>query len=178
MVQADGRPILPLRPDPRVLEAARALGTLADVLVVTSNAPHLLRAELEAASGLPMLSMIEAVVGAVEAQGWKRVGVLGLGEPRVYIEPLEARGVATAIAPAPARDRLDGAIFGLMEGRRGAEEVAAAREALAAVRAQEVEGVVLGCTEIPLLLGDEASGPGLVNPLQLLAEAVVEYARA
>jgi aspartate racemase len=39
-----------------------------------------------------------------------------------------------------------------------------------------VEGIILGCTEIPLLLGEAADGPDLINPLQLLAEAAVRFA--
>jgi aspartate/glutamate racemase len=39
-----------------------------------------------------------------------------------------------------------------------------------------VEGTILGCTEIPLLLGDAADGPDLINPIQLLAEAAVAKA--
>jgi aspartate racemase len=63
-----------------------------------------------------------------------------------------------------------------MEGRDGAVEVQAARAAVDAVRAVSVEGVVLGCTEIPLLLGDEADAKDLVNPAALLAEAAVRLA--
>jgi aspartate/glutamate racemase len=39
-----------------------------------------------------------------------------------------------------------------------------------------VDGVVLGCTEIPLLLGEAGDAGDLINPLALLAEATVRYA--
>jgi aspartate racemase len=71
------------------------------------------------------------------------------------------------------RAALDGAIFRLMEGRDDAEPAAAARRAVAALRARGVEGVVLGCTEIPLLLRESADEADLINPAQLLAEAAV-----
>ena len=63
-----------------------------------------------------------------------------------------------------------------MEGREGPAEAAAARAAVEAVRRRGVDGVVLGCTEIPLLLGDEAEASDLVNPVALLAEAAVRFA--
>ena len=53
---------------------------------------------------------------------------------------------------------------------------AAARAVVGALRAAGVDGVVLGCTEIPLLLGEAADAGDLVNPLALLAEATVRYA--
>jgi aspartate/glutamate racemase len=42
--------------------------------------------------------------------------------------------------------------------------------------ARSVDGIILGCTEIPLLLGDAAGASDLVNTLQLLAEAAVNHA--
>jgi aspartate/glutamate racemase len=41
------------------------------------------------------------------------------------------------------------------------------------LRARAVDPVILGCTEIPLLLGDERDAPDLLNPAALLAEAAV-----
>ena len=63
-----------------------------------------------------------------------------------------------------------------MEGRDGKDETDAARSAVAALRATRVDGVVLGCTEIPLLLGEDAEAEDLVSPLSLLAEAAVRFA--
>ena len=44
------------------------------------------------------------------------------------------------------------------------------------LRGRGVDGIVLGCTEIPLLLGGAAEGGDLINPAQLLAESAVELA--
>jgi aspartate/glutamate racemase len=44
------------------------------------------------------------------------------------------------------------------------------------VRGQRVDGVVLGCTEIPLLLGRKSEGSDLINPAALMAEAAVSRA--
>ncbi len=63
-----------------------------------------------------------------------------------------------------------------MEGRVADRDVGAARAAVAALRAAGAEGAVLGCTEIPLLLGPAAEAPDLVSPVALLAEAAVRTA--
>jgi aspartate racemase len=63
-----------------------------------------------------------------------------------------------------------------MEGRIDGEGRRLAREAVEALRARRVQGVVLGCTEVPLLLGEHAEAPDLLNPAQLLAEAAVRAA--
>ena len=65
-----------------------------------------------------------------------------------------------------------------MEGREDENAVRAAREAVGWLRARPVDGIILGCTEIPLLLGDAAVADDLLNPLQLLANAAVHHAIA
>lgn len=66
IVKDDGTPQLPLRPDPRVLEAAKWLGQLADFLVIPSNGPHLLQPEIEGVARGKVLSMVEATVGTCD----------------------------------------------------------------------------------------------------------------
>jgi aspartate racemase len=169
------KPQLPFRPDPRLLEAAKRLGGLADFLVITSNTPHLFQAEIEQAAGRKVLSMIDTTLEEVRRRKWKRVGVLGFGDPVFYTRPLEQLGIACETLGPESRASLDKAIGRLMEGRE-AESAAAAREAVAALRARGIDGVILGCTEIPLLLRESADEADLINPAQLLAEATVRAA--
>jgi aspartate racemase len=159
-----------------VLEAAKWLGQLADFLVIPSNGPHLLQTEIEGVARCKVLNMVEATVEDVRRRCWKRVGVLALGDPLIYTRPLEHLGIACETADAGRRSALDGAIFRVMEGREDSESAAVARDAVASLRARGVEGVVLGCTEIPLLLGESADAADLINPAQLLAEAAVQAA--
>ena len=169
------KPQLPFRPDPRLLEAAKRLGGLADFLVITSNTPHLFQAEIEQAAGCAVLSMVDTTLGEVRRRKWKRVGVLGLGDPVFYTRPLGQLGIACETLAPESRASLDKAILQLMEGRDNAES-AAAREAVAALRARGVDGVILGCTELPLLLRESADVADLIHPAQLLAEATVRAA--
>jgi aspartate racemase len=83
-----GRPLHPVRVDPRLLDAARVLGGLADFLVVPSNGVHLFGDQIERASGRRLVSMVDATIRDVRRREWRSVGVLGLGRPVVYTEPL------------------------------------------------------------------------------------------
>ena len=170
------RPRQPLAADPALLDAARRLGVDADFLVITSNFTHVFRREIEQAAGRPVLSMIDLVLDEVGARQWTRVGVLGVGMPFIYTERLEALGIQHETLPPEERDALDHSILALIEGSETDAERAVARRAIATMRARWVEGTVLGCTEIPLLLGDAADAPDLIHPLQLLAEAAVARA--
>lgn len=178
ITKEDFTPEVPLRPDPRLLEAAKALGTLADFLIITANAPHLFREEIEQASGRKVLSMIDTTLADVERRQWRKIGVLGFGNPLVYTNPLEKLNIACEILEEERRARLDEAIKKLMEGRNDAESKKCAQEAVDVLRARRVDGIILGCTEIPLLLEESAQAQDLLNPLQLLAEAAVRYSMA
>ena len=178
VMNADGVPEVPFRADPRLLDAAKKLGPLADFVVIPSNATHLFRAEIERASGREVLSIIDVTVAEVRRRGWRKVGVLGYGDPVVYTRPLAELGIACETVEPAARARLDASIMGLIEGRTGAAISAPAHEAVATLRAHGVDGIIPGCTEIPLLLGDSANDADLVNPAQLLAEAAIRRALA
>jgi aspartate racemase len=171
----DGTPVFPIQTDPRLLEAARRLGSWADFLVITSNGVHLFQEQIEQAAGQKVLSMIEATLAEVKRRRLAHVGVLGLFEPRVYQVALAQLGIACETIESDLQKRLDQAIRAVAEGRAD-ETHAVAREAVAALRAQNVEAIILGCTEIPFMLPESDSDPTLINPTQLLAEATVRAA--
>jgi aspartate racemase len=173
VLTADGVPAQPLTLDPRVLEAARRIGEWAELLAIPSNTPHLFLDEIGKAAGCETVSIIDATMAGLERRGVGELGLLGLGVPQIYAERLQAAGVAMKTAPQELRSRLDAAILRVMEGTNGAEDARAASEAVAYLRDGGASTIVLGCTEIPLLLGDEAEADDLVNPAQHLAEAVV-----
>lgn len=179
IVDERGVPIPPRRPEPHLTAALSKLGQMVDFIVITANAPHVFVGLIEETSGRKVLSMIDTTLNEVQRQGLRRVGVLGLGVPKVYLEPLDKMGIAYETLPVEAGgliDRLDSAIVAYMAGQTTAEDRALAVEAVETLRARGVEAIILGCTEIPLLLGANAQAPDLINPLQLLAEAAVRFA--
>jgi aspartate racemase len=173
-----GAPAQPLRPDARLLSAAADVGRAADLMVVTSNFLHVFREDIQQAAGCEVLSMIDIAVAEVVRRQWRRVGVAGFGEPFVYMRPLDQAGVAVETITGTLRTRVDSAILRLMEGREDETGRSAARQMITELRARRVDGIILGCTEIPLLLGEAANAPDLLDPLELLAHAAVEQAMA
>jgi aspartate racemase len=173
---AIGAPVLPYQPDPRLLEAARVVGTHADFLVLTSNGANRFHQAIEEAAGRPVLSMAELTLAEVQRRNVRALGVLELHERRFYGDLLALRGMGAIYVPQGLQVPLDQGIRSVNEGRVGPEGQAAAHQAVEYLRTQGVDGVILGCTEIPLLLGKEAQAPDLIDPLRLLAEAAVRQA--
>lgn len=176
LLNEDFSPRFPVQPDPRLLEAAKRIGAAADFLVITSNGAHLIQPQIERAAGRKVLSMIDVTLEEIRRRGWKKAGVLGFGDPSVYTKPLAEMKIKSEIIDGAPLAKLDAAIMKVMEGRDDTESAAAAHEAIKTLRARNVDGIILGCTEIPLLLGENAAEPDLVNPSELLAEAAVRYA--
>jgi aspartate racemase len=96
---ADFRPVLPLQPEPQLIEVARRLGPLVDFLVITANGPHVFQGQIEEAAGRPVLSIIDLTVAEVQRRGWRRVGVIGMGGPHAYLIPFGRLGIAVESIP-------------------------------------------------------------------------------
>ena len=79
ILNEDGSPQIPLKPDLRLLGAARQLGTNVDFLVITSNTPHFFQKQLEEVSGRKMLSIVDVARDEVKRRNLKKVGVLAVG---------------------------------------------------------------------------------------------------
>ncbi len=177
VVNADYTPVLPLQPDPELLDAAARLGTWADFLVIPSNAPHQVAPAIEQAAGCPLLSIIEVTLAEVTRRQPRLVGVFGFGRVTVYLTPLEARGIPHVTIDEALQAEVVAGVVALWEGRAGAPPYEAVARAVATLRAAGADLIILGCTELPLLLGPEAdTAPDLLNPAQLLAEAAVRRA--
>lgn len=171
----NGRPAPPLRPSKSFLAVASEVGRSADFLVVTSNFLHVFQKEIEAASGRGLLSMVDIAVEEIRLRNWRHVGVLGFGDPFVYTNRLTSRDTAVETITGELRARLDEAIHHVMEGRPDDADRHAARAALQELRDRRVDGTILACTEIPILLAP-TSDADLIDPLPLLAEAAARRA--
>jgi aspartate racemase len=114
--------------------------------------------------------MIEATLAEMARRGWQRVGVLAFQTSLVYAQALEQRGLQWEGIDAALQTPLDAAIMAVMEGRDDAQAAEQARRAVKELRERRVDGIILGCTEIPLLLHADLDAPDLLNPTALLIE--------
>lgn len=169
-----------LEPEPQFLEAARLAGKNSDFVIITANTPHLFAKEVEREAGKPLLSIVDVTINEVKRRGYKRVGVTAIGltlEKELFQKPLREIGVESVVLPDNLIQRLeDEGIYLLQEGEDPKKLSKIAEEAINHLRKQKVDGLILGCTEIPVLLDEKANEPDIINPSQLLAEAVVRKA--
>ncbi len=163
-------------------QAARALERGgADFIVLCTNTMHCLAAEIEAAVAIPLLHITDPTGAAIKAQGLRRVALLGTRftmEQPFYIERLAQRFGIEAIVPGEA-DRA--VVHRLIYDELVAGTVLeTSRECLRAIIlrlvGQGAEAVILGCTELMLLIGIADSPVPLFDTTTLHARAAVELA--
>jgi aspartate racemase len=154
----------------------------ADFLICPDNTLHIVLPQVRAKSPLPWLHIGEVVAAEAKRGGYRRLAITGTRytmEGPVYPQVLGAAGIEHR-APGPeARERIDRIIFDeLVNGRFTAESLAVFQREISALRDQGCDAVVLGCTEIPLLVPPEASPLPTLDSTRLLARAAVEHALA
>jgi len=157
--------------------AAQALERAgADFIVLATNTMHKVAPAIEAAVALPLLHIADPTAARIGAAGLARVGLLGTRftmEQDFYVERLRARhGLAVDVPDADERERVHRIIYDeLCVG----EVVPASRDAYRAIIAGLVErgarGIILGCTEISLLVDQSDSPVPIFDTTALHAEA-------
>lgn len=180
LLNSDGSYPEVLKPSPELLEAAKFVGKNSDFIIISANTPHIFAKEVEEAAGKTLLSIVDVSINEIKKRKYKRVGLTAIGltlQKELFQEPLKEIGVESVVLPDDLVERLEKeGIYQLQEGGEIKAPVKIAEEALDFFKEQEVDGVVLGCTEIPVLLGELSNGENIINPSQLLAEAVVKKA--
>ena len=165
-----------------MLSSARKLQAAgADFLICPDNTIHIAFPHVAKESPLPWLHIADVVAEEAKAKGFRRIGILGTRytmEGPVYPEKLGARGLEHR-APRPAEiERLNRIIFDeLVNGRFTEESLAAFQAVIRRLgRDEGCDAVVLGCTEIPLLVPPELSPLPTLDSTRLLARAAVDHA--
>jgi aspartate racemase len=152
----------------------------ADFLICPDNTCHIALPLVRARSPLPWLHIGEVVALEARRLGYRRLGVTGTRytmEGPVYSEVLGAAGLEHRVPGPAARDRIDRIIFDeLVNGRFTDESLRFFQQEIAVLREQGCDAVILGCTEIPLLVAPDASPLPTLDSTRLLARAAVEHA--
>ena len=164
-------------------EAARSLeGAGADLLLLCTNTMHRVADAVSAAVTVPLLHIGDVTADAVRRAGCRRVGLVGTAftmEQPFYADRLAAHGVEVVVPDADDRAAVHRVIYD--ELCRGVV-ADTSREALSDVMARLVDvgadGVVLGCTELELLLGPADAAVPLFPTTRLHVAAAVDAALA
>jgi aspartate racemase len=164
-----------------MLASAEKLKTAgADFVICPDNTIHQALPLMGTRSPLPWLHIAEVVAETAVARGFRRIGITGtqwLTESEVYPQKLAARGLEF-VRPTPAeREEINRIIMSeLVYSVFKPEAVAYFQGVMQGLKNSGADAVVLGCTEIPLIMNDGNSPLPTLDSTRLLARAALERA--
>jgi aspartate racemase len=157
------------------LEAAGA-----DFIIIATNTMHLVFDQVQASVHVPMLSLLDAVGEAILSRGMKTVGLLGTQftmEKTFYQEALAQKGITVLTPNAEDRRYVNAVIYDELVANQIRDESRAGFVAIIDKLAERgAEGIILGCTEIPLLVSEGDTPIPLFDTTTIHAEATLRYA--
>ena len=164
-----------------MLSSANKLAAIgADFLICPDNTIHRAFDEVVARSPLPWLHIAEVVAAQAAAQGYRRLGLTGtrwLVDSDVYPAKLAAQGLAVVRPQLDERQQIDRIIMDeLVCGVFKPESVACFQQVILRLKDAGCDAVILGCTEIPLIINDANSALPTLDSTRLLARAALRRA--
>lgn len=164
-----------------MLSSAQKLAAVgADFLICPDNTIHQALPDIEQRSPLPWLHIAAVVAEAAVARGFHRLGLTGtrpLVESEVYPQQLAPRGLECVRPDATEREAINRIIFDeLVNGVFAAAAVDCFQRVIERMKGKGCDAVILGCTEIPLIMNDANSPLPTLDSTRLLARAALRRA--
>ncbi len=164
-----------------IADAARRLqGAGADICLICTNTMHMVADQVEAALTIPLLHIADPTGDQIRAQGLARVGLLGTAftmERDFYQARLSTRfGLEVLTPPADDRAQVHRIIYEeLVRGIINPASREVLRGVIGRLRMRGAQGVILGCTELMLLMEPEDAEAPLFDTTELHARAAVDW---
>lgn len=162
-----------------LIESAKGLERAGcKALCIGSNTVHILLDDLKNEVNIPFISMVELVADKCRDLGYKSVALLGtptLLESGLYDKALSSKGVKLI---KPSQDQIeicDDVIRNVIAGGKKLPDKEAYVAVLASMLDQGADGIILGCTELPLALDYDALGKKILSSDKILAEGITKF---
>ena len=151
----------------------------ADFAVCPDNTIHAALPYVLPRSPLPWLHIAEEVGKEAQRRGFEMLGLTGtkfLVNSEVYPEKLTALGIGFQRPTEEQREKINTIIFEeLVRGRQTPEALRYFQDVISDFKGKGCDAVILGCTEIPLLISDAVSSLPALDSTRVLARAALRY---
>lgn len=152
----------------------------ADFVVICTNTMHKVAPQIEQSVQIPLLHIADATAKALQQDTIKRVGLLGTKftmEQEFYRDRLQQHGIEVVVPDAKQREQIHSVIFEeLCQGITNSASKAAYQDIISDLGQQGAEAVILGCTEIGLLLQQADAELPLYDTTEIHSEQAVQMA--
>lgn len=150
----------------------------AEFAAIASNTPHVVFDELARRSPLPLISIVEATCGKARSLGLKRLGLLGTKftmQADFFQQPFQAQGMTVVVPLSEEQQFIHEKLFSEIELGIIKDET---RDGLLSIvklmiERDGIDSIILGCTELPLILPGAAHGIPFLNTTAIHVESIV-----
>jgi aspartate racemase len=160
------------------LQKLHAIG--ADLAIIPANSVHFVIEELKQKSPVTILSILDAVANVCEQRGYAKVSVLGVGitmSRELYKPSLHEAGVSCIVPDLEDQKVLNDVIYNeLVKGIFRPETTNRILKIIEKQKTQGAEAVILGCTELPLVITSQNSPLAIIDSTRELAIAAAKVA--
>ena len=158
----------------RRMEAAGA-----EAVAICANTMHMFASEIRAAIGIPLIHLVEACAEFAVENGMRKLLLLGTRytmEGEFYAKPYLERGIDLVIPGEVDRIEIHRTIYDEMAKEQFLESTRETyRRIIGEYRGAGIDGVIMGCTEIPILLAGEDLGVPLLDTALIHSRAIVRF---
>jgi aspartate racemase len=164
-----------------LIDAARRLEAGgADFFLIATNTMHRVAAEVEAAVDIPLLHIADATAAVLQRDGVRRIGLLGTAftmELDFYRQRIEDHGIEVVVPEMHDRQMVHDIIYQeLCLGRIDEDSREVYLAVIDRMRSADIDGVILGCTEIGMLVAQQHTDVRLYDTTEIHARQAVEHA--
>ncbi len=152
----------------------------AQFAVIGSNTPHIVYNEVKERSPIPLLSIVEETRNKVLSLGLKKPGLMGTKftmESDFFIKPFSEQGIFVVLPDKEDKELIHNRLFSEIE--LGIIKDSTRKELLAVVQRMigrySIDSLILGCTELPLILTRDEYGIPFLNTTAIHADSIVNY---
>jgi len=146
----------------------------ADFLVMTCNTMHVLSSRITNSVSIPFISLIDTVVSQIKLKKVKRTGLLGSMTTMtsdLYLNPLDNAGIEVIRPDIGEMNEVVDCILNVLSGDSSLEERSVLKRVIENLQDRGAQSVILGCTELPLLIDHSDVEIPVFDSLRLLANA-------
>lgn len=152
----------------------------AEFAAIASNTPHVVFDEIKKKSPVPLLSIVEETCKKVEALGLKNVGLMGTKltmEMDFYKKPFVAKGISVVVPSEQEQQLIHHKLFTEIESGIFKDSTREGFLTIAKRMIDEngIDALILGCTELPLILTKDGYGVPFLNTSAIHCESIINY---
>lgn len=152
----------------------------ADFGLIAANTPHIVFDAVQKATPLPLLSIVTETFHAIKNKNLRRVGLLGTKftmQSALFQKELNPEGIEVFVPDASEQEYIQDKIYTELTVGRFLDETRSGLLDIVEnlIKRHSIEGVILGCTELPLILDKDEYGIPILNTTRIHAESAIRH---